>query len=250
MMKKIIPIIAVAVLLVFAQQGHAQMLAGTKGPTDAFTTVTLAGFTCNLSTVSGTAFITNPSVDISKYARRKINLTAGGKTLVGYIKAAGTGEMLGSDLLNGWNFTSGWSKAVGTETIDDANSFTTTDPGGSGLYKSVVTAGRLYYFEGAGTTSAVALTFHIFKNGSALSPILNGSYRTAYLTSGGATDFYCRAQGGGTTDIASLLLKQVLTPSADGVTIVSAKGGTTHNWASDDGIDPNAASFTAVISED
>ena len=50
------------------------------------------------------------------------------KKLVGYIKAAGTGETY-NDVLAGWDFTSGWinhSKA----TINDANTFTTTSAGG------------------------------------------------------------------------------------------------------------------------
>jgi hypothetical protein len=42
-------------------------------------------------------------------------------------------------------------------------------------------------------------------------------------------------------------LKQVLTPSATGVTIVSTQGGSTYNWTSDSGINGNSASFTAVI---
>jgi len=36
-------------------------------------------------------------------------------------------------------------------------------------------------------------------------------------------------------------------PSATGVTIVSTQGGSTFNWASNDGIDPNSASFTLTV---
>jgi len=52
----------------------------------------LAGFTCNLSIVDGTAFITNPSTSLVPYIGRKITLNDGTQNLVGYIKAAGTGE--------------------------------------------------------------------------------------------------------------------------------------------------------------
>jgi hypothetical protein len=87
---------------------------------------TYTDFTCNLSTVAGTAFITNPSIDLSRFAGMKLTLTAGGKTLVGWGKAAGspTGETLTQTApdptfvdLTGvpyeWNASDGWSVSGG-----------------------------------------------------------------------------------------------------------------------------------------
>jgi hypothetical protein len=46
------------------------------------------------------------------------------------------------------------------------------------------------------------------------------------------------------------VLQQVLAPSTTGLTVVSALGGSTYNWTSDDGIAPNSASFALTITRD
>lgn len=52
----------------------------------------IAAITCNLSTVDGGAFVTNPSINLSLLAGRpyKITLNDGAQNLVGWIKDAGT----------------------------------------------------------------------------------------------------------------------------------------------------------------
>jgi len=62
---------------------------------------TIASVACNLSTVAGTAFLTNPvftstgipSNDLRWTLGFKLSIAAGGKTLVGWSKAAGTGDL-------------------------------------------------------------------------------------------------------------------------------------------------------------
>ena len=63
-------------------------------------TLTSETITCNLSLESGKAFITNPSVDLTPYRGMRIVLTdSAGKELSGFIKAAGTGETYGDELI-------------------------------------------------------------------------------------------------------------------------------------------------------
>jgi hypothetical protein len=143
------------------------------------------GFICTLSTVAGTAFISNPSIALPPYINKKITLTAGGKTLVGWLKSAGAGETLGSEI------------ATGT-----------------------LSAGLLYQITATQTNH--------FGTG-----LVIGSFFTS---------------AGTETCDANNKVKQVLTASATGARIVSTSGGATYNWASNDGINPNSASFTVAIS--
>lgn len=55
-------------------------------------------------------------------------------------------------------------------------------------------------------------------------------------------DIYFTAAGTEACD-ASNKVKQILTPDVNGITVVSTPDGSTYNWTSDDGIDPNSASF-------
>ena len=187
-------------------------------------------------------------VDISAYhCNHKIVVTdSAGKSASGFLHSvAPGGETLGDDLLSGWDFSSGWSKVIGDETILDADSFSTASAGGSGLYKAVATQFACYYFEGSGsTTSGGGLSFHIIRQGSTLNPIVNGGYATAYAL---AVQFYCRTEGAGTTDITSLLLKRLTDCAATGALIVSTLGGSTRSWTSvDTGFNPNLACTYAI----
>lgn len=211
-------------------------------------TVTLSGLTCKLSLVNGTAFVTQPSVDLRKYVGYKITLTASGQTLVGWIKAAGTpeGEMLGSDLLSGFDFTSGWINSE-SSTIIDFNSFTTIVIGG--LRKNMLTAGMLYKRSYEKSTTATSSVFRISSAGGVQSPgdtdLQTGFKYSTVIPN--YTHVYARNASAGTTDVTTFTIQQVLTPSETGVTIVNSQGGSTFNWVSDSGINPNSTSFTATI---
>ena len=211
---------------------------------------TQSGFTCNLSTVNGTAFITNPSISLARYQNYKITLTSGGKTLIGWIKSAGTGETYDSekftdapfDVNGAWTKGAGWSVSGGkgiavTSTADITESLAST---AGALYKLAMTSDALT----AGTYQGIIEATNI---GTAVNTVgLTGWYRTVANAAAATNGIH------GTTSLSasftSISLKQVLTPSVDGVRIVSTQGGTTYNWASNNGIDPNATSFTVTIS--
>ena len=208
-----------------------------------------------LSAVNGTAFVDFSTANVlTDYVanRAKLTLTdSTGKKLVGYIKAAGTGETY-NDVLAGWDFTSGWinhSKA----TINDANTFTTTSAGGI-IKNDVFTELACYranFTANVSSDSVRLLGYSISLGtgaGSGLSvtqPVVN-FYNT---TAPSFTSYLLRNNDAATTDVTSLKAEQVLTPSATGVTITSTADGSTYNWASKEaGFNYNDASgYTYAI---
>jgi hypothetical protein len=162
-----------------------------------------------------------------------------GRAIQGFIKAAGTGETLGSDVLAGWDFTSGWSTA--SASIIDANSFSTPS-GSGGVYKSnITTAGYLYKITYERTTTAGGSSLRFSGAGLVTSPgfipVSTGVYYYQSIT-GFHSIYLSHSTSVGQTDVISMKVEAVLTPSATGATIVSAKGGDIYNFASKD------ASFT------
>ena len=198
--------------------------------------VTLSDMTCKLSVASGHAFITNPSVDLTPYIGNKITLTdTAGKKLIGWIKAAGTGETYGSELMNdpGFSDTSKWTK-VGTATVSGGTANTVAND--DGVKQAIPrTLGALYRLTGnvpAVTGSAkvlVALSQNVYTLNIAADYTL---YKTAIET--GDTYPGIVQKGTGTTTVDNFSVKQVLTPSATGVTIVSSQNGSTYDWASEE----------------
>lgn len=230
-----------------------------------FTPKTYTGFTCNLSTINGTAFITNPSINLSGFAGRKATITAGGKTLVGWIKAAGTGEAYDSEIITGWTNRA----SFGYETLTTSGSTITSaiNSSGYGIAYSdtnAVTTGELYKVTAALTLNSGAYPImKIIKTPPTFSGPISGTvtlsvganviYFTATGTDAGG-NLQCNAgsdeQQATNFSLSDVSRKKVLTPSATGVTIVSVKSGTTYNWTSNDGIDPTAASFTLTVTRD
>lgn len=222
--------------------------------------VTLSGLTCNLSLVNGTAFITNPSVDLRKYVGSKISITETTDTLVGWIAAAGTGESLDVELLTGFTNSSVDILEVfnvsGTNIIEIGNS-----AGYGKLYSNAfsITNNALYK-----TSINLTLNSGVWPSRFRFATDFNLNTITYdYITNtNGAQSYYrtlpnsinywgIRWEGSYYGDISSSVnsIKKVLTPSSTGVTIVSAQGGSTYNWTSGTAtIIPNAASFTSVIS--
>jgi len=186
-----------------------------------------------LSIVNGTAFADFSSAGtlINNLGSKVVITDSAAKKLTGFIKSAGTGETYGSDLYAGWDFTSGWSAA--SATIADNNSFANTSAYGY-IYKNILSSGALYYGAYTATTGS-NLTFwyptaDASKSGSRLSANGVYGYRTALTTTAALINWTVL----GTTDVTQLELKQVLTPSATGATIVSTSTGSTYNWASED----------------
>jgi hypothetical protein len=214
--------------------------------------LTLLNFTANLSTVNGTAFISNPSTVLTPYLNMKITLTAGGKTLVGWIKSAGTGETFNTEIITGWTnnafdtlTTTGStiSSAIKASGIATAYVLDTTVAGA--LYKQAInltvnsgTIPQTLVYKG--DNSGIELTSQLVAG-------INNIYHTQVV--GGASGSFQIGIGSGATNFSSTnSFRNVLLPSSTGVRIVSAKGNTTYNWTSNNGIDANATSFTAVIS--
>ena len=211
-----------------------------------------SGFTAQLSTVNGKAFISNPSTPLDPYIGYKITLTAGGKTLIGWIQAPGTVETYTEQMVNGnfataepvgtaWTRGTGWviTGGVAVATVV-ADTITMTQA-------PALVAGSLYrnsYTLSAYTAGGVALTFDAYTGSTQVTPATYTKYRTFVST---AT---VGVQAVGVTSLSLSLFScgLVLTPSATGVIIVSAQGGVTQNWASNNGIDANAASYVATIS--
>jgi hypothetical protein len=188
---------------------------------------------------------TNVLTDYVTY-RAKLTITdSTGKKLIGYIKAAGTGETY-NDVLAGWDFTSGWINHL-KATINDANTFTTTSAGG--IRKNDVFTELACYranFTANVSSSSVRLMGYSISlgtgTGSGLSvnqPVVNFYYTTAPSF----TSCHLRNNAAATTDVTSLKAEQVLTPSATGVTITSTPDGSTYNWATkESGFNYNDAS--------
>jgi hypothetical protein len=204
-----------------------------------------------ISSVDGTAFLDNCAA-LVPYAdgNRRIEIyDSSNRMLKGVLKAAGTGETLGDDLLSGWDFTSGWSTAAAS--IIDANSFSTPS-GSGGVYKSnIATAGYLYKITYERTTTAGGSTLRFSGTGLVTSPgfipVSTGVYYYQSIT-GFSSIYLAHATSAGQTDVISMKVEAVLTPSATGVTIVSSKGGATQSFASKDAsFTYNAASYRYAI---
>lgn len=229
-------------------------------------TVTLANI--RLSLVAGTAFVDFSSAGtLTPYLNYRLVLTdSAGKKAIGYIKSAGTGETLSeTELVTNGTFDSdiaGWTPTVNGGTIAwDAGTMKFTEPASSvNMYATQSTtteAGALY--KASLTVAATDNNYSCIRLGTtALTSNIGASgyigvgtvtiYRVAPSTVAWFTATYA---GGGTKyanqDNASF--KQVLTPSATGVTITSTPNGSTYNWASvESGFNYNDASgYTTLI---
>jgi hypothetical protein len=239
--------------------------------------IVIPNFTCGISIVNGLAFITNPKVsgvdfDLSPYVSRQLFLEAGGKTLVGWIKAAGTGETLSSELITGWT-NSGSSCETLTVNANGHDIDLLINSSGYGIcytnqfglsigslikvVTNLTSVSRVVpappYVESCNNVGVIGGDFTKYHDNDANS--LPDGATTNYFTYNTADynglEFISYMNTPWPTEQYSLLIaaKQVTAPSPTGVTIVSAQGGSTYNWTSNDGIDTGAASFTLTILE-
>jgi hypothetical protein len=117
-----------------------------------------------------------------------------------------TDATLGSDLLSGWDFTSGWTTSA-YATIDDSDSFTTTNA--AYIYKTYLTVGTYYQIRIAGTTSNILRLTNSVASvvyGSDLSGTFDETIYFQAETDGALGLYHA---GAGTTDITTLEVKQV-----------------------------------------
>ena len=184
-----------------------------------------------ISAVDGTAFIDLSEAGIlTDYVPDNALLTitdSAGKKLTGYIKAAGLGETLGSDLASGWDFTSGWNVGNLNTTIVDSNTFTTTTGGGVAKNLTQV-ASTLYQVVVQGAVSVGQFQLRDW-DGVAYGNNFGTHYANWKTTN---SRIYLVGNIASTVDITTLTVKQVLTPAVTGVTITSTADGSTFNWAS------------------
>ncbi|MGA3015925.1 MAG: hypothetical protein ABSF62_02315 [Bryobacteraceae bacterium] len=236
----------------------------TTGPTGAVTQANM-----RLSTVNGTAFVDfGAAGELTPYTGQLLTITdSASNTITGYIKAAGTGETYGSQLLANTAFsnTTGVSAGSGATIASVAggqsgNALRVTSSDTSGwdqAYESIATAvGYLLkastYMEKGTDSQAVfqlqqAATPWGNYNGAGTTTASWSSNYTVYATMSqtGLNVIFaacCTATSGLTNLYDTASVTQVLTPSTTGVTITSTSGGTTYNWASQGGsFNPNDA---------
>jgi len=194
-----------------------------------------------ISAVNGTAFVDFSAADVltGNLDHLLVVKDSAGRTIQGYIKAAGTGETLGSELITGWTNHPDYPYSTFTSSGKDITSaIQLIDTTGIGYQVYVATIGQLIKCDHNLTlNSGTAPNWGWFPTAAGGSPNiivgLSGGVNTFYQT---MADAY-----GHVLFYSSLIInyssvnsmKQVLTPSATGVTISSTKGGT-ENWESKD----------------
>jgi hypothetical protein len=187
-----------------------------------------------ISSVDGTAFL-DACAALVPYAdgNHLVEIyDASGRMLRGYLGAAGDGETLGGELITAaddrtfasdtgwWSKTNGW-------TINDAAAGKAHHAGtvGGGLNKALIaTVGALYAVTQTMAMAQAWYCYHTITNNT-----IYATTGTKYITAMSATIGYNSSYDSVTVDDVSL--KQVTAPSADGCTIVSAKGGGTQNFS-------------------
>ena len=220
---------------------------------------TVALVNSRLSLVAGTAFVDfGAAGTLTPYLNGKLTVTdSAGKKAIGYIKAAGTGETLGDEIVSDPTFDSAGDWTAGASWSVAGGVATATASGGGALIQNtlgtVITYKALYKTVtnvATRTAGAVAIRYPY------------PGYNQQMTSAGEYTKYICNVESAGTnkpgiasvTDsfsgtVTSFSLKHVLTPSATGATITSTPGGTTYNWASiESGFNYNDASgYTYTI---
>lgn len=200
-----------------------------------------------ISSVDGTAFLDNCPADVLAAvgigAQIKI-YDSSSRYLQGVIDAVGSSEGLGSDILNGWNFTSGWSTY--NTTIVDSNSFTGTD---TSAWKTIAkthsfSKGGLYLGTVSCTSSEGTIAVSDGNVSSAIWAKNSTNLYKSWTSSSGF--FYIFTDRLVTNDVTTLTFQQVTAPSSSGVIIKDLSGN--QNFISKDAsFTYNAASYTYEI---
>jgi hypothetical protein len=162
-----------------------------------------------------------------------------GRAAIGYIKSVGGGESLATNIFATFNFTLPWPKS-GDATIVDADSFSGSSSNAFIYKANSVTIGRLYKqsLTGTSTTGTPFLTLDF--TGWTARVNLNGT--STYYTAKSVHTLIVGGSSAGQTDVTTIGVEQVRTPSATGVVITNTKGGVTYNWlVKDPAFDPNSA---------
>ena len=222
-----------------------------------------------ISAVDGSAFVDfseSAYLTLPEHRGCKLTITdSAGKKLIGYIKAAGTGETLGANVLTngdmesftGWSQKSGALSAETTDKIEGAQSGKFTLTGGYGYgyfyrlpawsldclyaidgYIKNLTIDTMYIEVGPQGNPKVRPK-RIFPN--SVPPSTWTEFSAYYTPPSGSIFLSCGFGISGNAWLTdNVTIKQVLTPSATGVTITSTPDGSTFNWATkEDGFNCN-----------
>lgn len=207
-----------------------------------------------ISAVDGTAFIDFSTADVlTDYVtyRAKLTITdSAGKKLVGYIKAAGTGETYGSELLTNGDFENGltgWT--IGG--VPNANNYVEAVSGGARLVLADTLA--VYIYQSVPSDLRLCLTSIDVVDRSGMT-LHFGRWDAGYGYHG--IDAIGTHTVRKTNTVASLVvtgfpgwaeftnvsMRQILSPAETGVTITSTPDGAIYDWASkDEGFNYNDA---------
>ena len=209
-----------------------------------------------LSAVDGTAIVDFSAAGLltDHIGKRLTVLDSAGKKLIGFIKAAGTGETYGANLItNGdMELDASWPNYQ-TPTTNERSSVQKhggdysrhivgdAANDGTAQFGLSVTTGKLYVYDFWGYVVSGILAIQRDQTSLNILPATIttlGSWvqRTGYQVATNTTAAWILkaicVEGAGEFYIDDILVKQVLTPAATGVTIVSTPGGAVFNWES------------------
>jgi hypothetical protein len=211
-----------------------------------------------ISAVDGAAFVDFSSADILTNHvthRGKLTITdSAGKKITGYVKAAGTGETYGSNVLTNGDMETGdpptgWGGARLTpERSTDKRSGTyalkeTVNTGVDGYYTNYASVtDKALYKVGVWVKNITSTRVTLMMNSVGFvghkyigdTTAIIYTEITAHWTAQGTPLFvgYVVGAVGTSAVLDDAYRTQILTPSATGVTITSTPDGTTYNWAS------------------
>jgi len=216
-----------------------------------------------ISAADGYAFVDFAAADVLTdhvpYHSKLIITDSTGNKLSGFIKAAGTGETYGSELVtngdmedgdppSGWTYD--WNTSASSVAGDTGQALknVAVNPAliGAHLMSYQVLAGSAgQLIKASMDGKAVSgLSYFFLTIGISTSILYQSerytsafSTRTSYVVHTGSADLRLRTYTGHTTGeghFDNATAKQVLTPSTTGVTITSTPDGSTYNWASKD----------------
>jgi hypothetical protein len=171
----------------------------------------------------------------------------GTKVAITYLGGPGAGETPGTDILNGWNLTSGWTIKETSLTVSDSNTFVTLKNTAYIEFNAGLTPGTLYKSQllADGVPTATSLTDAGFQH-----ILAYGDNIARYVTSRtDLSNLYLRNTAGTSTtvNITSMSMQPVTDCPATGLRCFSDITCDTRGWVSDTGIDLNAATHTVQI---
>jgi hypothetical protein len=239
-------------------KGSNLALALTDYASPTVATGTVSQNNMKLSLANNTAFVDFSSAGaLTSYIGDELIITDhSGNQLIGWIKAAGTGETYGSQLLPNPSLTT----LTGIGNYNATPSIVGSGGQSGGAYLRVsLTSAYGWANQNFSLTSGMLVRNTVYmKAGTETNWLwfymadpsynqLNGPnysnepsswtqsamYATADLTSSGFMQVYEGATSGQTSLYDTASAVQVLTPSTTGVTIVSTSGGSAYNWSSE-----------------